>query len=47
MTIEQFKKATKEKQNEFLAPFKNLKENISDYIVVDAMTIAPIRKFIE
>ena len=35
MTIEQFKTITKEQQNEFLAPFKNLKENISDYIVTD------------
>ena len=47
MTIEQFKTLTKEQQNEFLAPFKNLKENISDYIVTDALTIAPIRKSID
>lgn len=46
MTVEQFKKASKEEQNEFLALFKNIKENVSDYIVTDAIITAPIRKTI-
>jgi hypothetical protein len=33
MTLEQFKKVTKEEQNEFLIGFKELEDNISDFVV--------------